>query len=504
MLSSMYDTNSITIPADMDMSDDYHEPLSPNSTTSLFQPSSSIESNGLNYFSQSVPSYHHRLQQNTNVSSPIGLFPQLGSNMSEPQHYFATAPNESSPSPAGYSPSHGELNAGALSFEDILKMYYVNQNNPQVAAAAAAAAAVAVSSANTPSTIQPSLTNNNNNNNNNSNNSVLNPFTTDLPHLSPAYSSLPQGETRQKEIYIYKLLTLFFVLDGLLTPTGHSPVNNTPPIKSYATLSRLASNLPPQKTTEPLNSSSKQIIQEKNDEATPKPSSAGSSRSNSTTKCTNCGTTTTPLWRRDPEGQPLCNACGLFLKLHGVVRPLSLKTDVIKKRNRNSSSATAAQKSASSTLTSSSSNSSSSSSIKSSSTTSILGKKPILSANLLPNTNDRITNDTTVTNNSGLLFKHQSGAANTNTSISSNPTATTTTTTTTTTPTGRPITFTPSRWGTQTLNKRQRRHSIEDNNDSQSLRQQQLQQSVFRVGSLGSNNNNNNHNSNYRLSFPNS
>ncbi|PHH75609.1 hypothetical protein CDD80_2223 [Ophiocordyceps camponoti-rufipedis] len=52
------------------------------------------------------------------------------------------------------------------------------------------------------------------------------------------------------------------------------------------------------------------------------------------TTCTNCFTQTTPLWRRNPEGQPLCNACGLFLKLHGVVRPLSLKTDVIKKRNR--------------------------------------------------------------------------------------------------------------------------------------------------------------------------
>ncbi|KAH9209207.1 global nitrogen regulator protein, partial [Leptodontidium sp. 2 PMI_412] len=50
--------------------------------------------------------------------------------------------------------------------------------------------------------------------------------------------------------------------------------------------------------------------------------------------CTNYFTQTTPLWRRNQEGHPLCNACALFLKLHGVVRPLSLKTDVIKKRNR--------------------------------------------------------------------------------------------------------------------------------------------------------------------------
>jgi GATA-binding protein, other eukaryote len=63
---------------------------------------------------------------------------------------------------------------------------------------------------------------------------------------------------------------------------------------------------------------------------------AGNPDGNSPTTCTNCCTQTTPLWRRNPEGQPLCNACGLFLKLHGVVRPLSLKTDVIKKRNRGS------------------------------------------------------------------------------------------------------------------------------------------------------------------------
>ncbi|EKG17886.1 Zinc finger GATA-type protein [Macrophomina phaseolina MS6] len=71
-----------------------------------------------------------------------------------------------------------------------------------------------------------------------------------------------------------------------------------------------------------------------------RPASPGGSKSGdqngAPTTCTNCFTQTTPLWRRNPEGHPLCNACGLFLKLHGVVRPLSLKTDVIKKRNRGS------------------------------------------------------------------------------------------------------------------------------------------------------------------------
>jgi Zn ribbon nucleic-acid-binding protein len=62
--------------------------------------------------------------------------------------------------------------------------------------------------------------------------------------------------------------------------------------------------------------------------------------------CQNCQTSTTPLWRRDEIGSVLCNACGLFLKLHGRPRPISLKTDVIKSRNRVKSSGQALKKAA--------------------------------------------------------------------------------------------------------------------------------------------------------------
>jgi hypothetical protein len=39
--------------------------------------------------------------------------------------------------------------------------------------------------------------------------------------------------------------------------------------------------------------------------------------------CYNCGTTSTPLWRKEREtGLMYCNACGIFKKTHGIERPL--------------------------------------------------------------------------------------------------------------------------------------------------------------------------------------
>ena len=50
--------------------------------------------------------------------------------------------------------------------------------------------------------------------------------------------------------------------------------------------------------------------------------------------CTNCHTTQTTLWRRNNDGEPVCNACGLYFKLHGVNRPMAMRKDGIQTRKR--------------------------------------------------------------------------------------------------------------------------------------------------------------------------
>lgn len=45
-------------------------------------------------------------------------------------------------------------------------------------------------------------------------------------------------------------------------------------------------------------------------------------------RCSNCGTISTPSWRRCPAGKNLlCNACGLYQKLHAVPRPIQIGRD---------------------------------------------------------------------------------------------------------------------------------------------------------------------------------
>ncbi|XP_018579826.1 GATA-binding factor 6-B isoform X2 [Anoplophora glabripennis] len=79
---------------------------------------------------------------------------------------------------------------------------------------------------------------------------------------------------------------------------------------------------------------------------TKKPQATGNRRNG--ISCANCKTQNTTLWRRNNQGEPVCNACGLYYKLHSVNRPLSMKKDGIQTRKRRPKNSSAANASASS------------------------------------------------------------------------------------------------------------------------------------------------------------
>ncbi|KAF7684051.1 GATA-binding factor A [Astathelohania contejeani] len=49
--------------------------------------------------------------------------------------------------------------------------------------------------------------------------------------------------------------------------------------------------------------------------------------------CYHCGSSKTTLWRR-VNGEFVCNACGLYYKMHGAVRPAALRKSEIRQRRR--------------------------------------------------------------------------------------------------------------------------------------------------------------------------
>lgn len=141
---------------------------------------------------------------------------------------------------------------------------------------------------------------------------------TNLPGHSTNGAGWPADKTIKKEPSI-TLSNVHIPSSNMSNPliSGYPSKSNMPPILNPLPKSNLTSSLSKQKQEEKSSTSNGS---DNNNEAKP-------------TECSNCRALKTPLWRKDPQGNTLCNACGLFLKLHGTTRPLSLKTDVIKKRS---------------------------------------------------------------------------------------------------------------------------------------------------------------------------
>ncbi|CAG8532408.1 3010_t:CDS:2 [Ambispora leptoticha] len=79
--------------------------------------------------------------------------------------------------------------------------------------------------------------------------------------------------------------------------------------------------------------SSEQLARENQEESADQQSSESSSNE-TPIRCVNCAQTQTPLWRKNEKGQPICNACGLYAKLHNRDRPVAMRKAKIQRRRR--------------------------------------------------------------------------------------------------------------------------------------------------------------------------
>ncbi|KAI9345638.1 hypothetical protein BDR26DRAFT_856375 [Obelidium mucronatum] len=55
--------------------------------------------------------------------------------------------------------------------------------------------------------------------------------------------------------------------------------------------------------------------------------------------CSNCETTVASSWRRDTQGNPLCNSCSVYARMYGIPRPKDMRKDKISNRQRDDKTA---------------------------------------------------------------------------------------------------------------------------------------------------------------------
>lgn len=118
-------------------------------------------------------------------------------------------------------------------------------------------------------------------------------------------------------------------LDGLVLSAKTASVTTTPTyINSHSSTTADISNTAPATMT---NSSLLPALpSEPMSSPTPLPTIESDHR-----LCANCQTKQTPFWRRAGDGQFYCNACGLYLRAHNRMRPVALQATRQSKRIKN-------------------------------------------------------------------------------------------------------------------------------------------------------------------------
>jgi hypothetical protein len=133
----------------------------------------------------------------------------------------------------------------------------------------------------------------------------------------------------------------FFALEDVLsgTPIARQEMLKLPPLKEEATnanqFGKRISKLIRGKERLSEEKRVRKRIKIEVDEGSDTPPAVGKVKQG---LCANCSITQTTLWRRSPQGETLCNSCGLYFKLHGCMRPPTMKKDIIRRRTRKGTS----------------------------------------------------------------------------------------------------------------------------------------------------------------------
>ncbi|KAJ3232989.1 hypothetical protein HDU81_002556 [Chytriomyces hyalinus] len=181
--------------------------------------------------------------------------------------------------------------------------------------------------------------------------SPVSPRSVPSPLSTPISPNVPKSNLLSQSMSSTSLKTASSIIAEVAEPTDYMntgyhefkipkslSTNCLPALAKQKSISKAKPNKPSAPTSHDMNTAASVSMMTTMYTATPTLTAGAASNSNpggtSELICTNCQSTHTSLWRRDAAGNPICNACGLFFKLHGVQRPAELRKDVIRKRNR--------------------------------------------------------------------------------------------------------------------------------------------------------------------------
>ncbi|OZC09875.1 GATA zinc finger [Onchocerca flexuosa] len=154
------------------------------------------------------------------------------------------------------------------------------------------------------------------------------------------FDSLQDSVVNQKPIeeavktdgFMYPAAALFdsFSLAANLMATGGANAAAQQNILSMLCQQPAAAHPPTSSTPNSTDDGLNDLVMEEEEDT----SNNSNNNSPSMSRCSNCLTTKTTAWRRDQTGKLVCNACGLYYRLHRTNRPVHMRKDIIQQRFR--------------------------------------------------------------------------------------------------------------------------------------------------------------------------